>query len=115
MEPEDLKPNRTWARLIQKIYEVDPLTCPKCQGQTQILAFIEDEEMIEKTLKHLGLWNLKVRLLPEVKAPSVRIPIDDSDCQVPFSTPPFFPDPDCPVESTGFQPPSGFRGLLFLL
>jgi hypothetical protein len=27
--PEDLKPNRTWARLIQKIYEVDPLTCPK--------------------------------------------------------------------------------------
>ena len=32
LEPEDLKPNRTWARLIQKIYEVDPLTCPKCQG-----------------------------------------------------------------------------------
>ena len=26
--PEDLKPNRTWARLIQKIYEVDPLTAP---------------------------------------------------------------------------------------
>ena len=21
---------RNWARLIQKIYEVDPLTCPKC-------------------------------------------------------------------------------------
>ncbi len=28
LQPEDLKPNRTWARLIQKIYEVDPLTCP---------------------------------------------------------------------------------------
>jgi len=23
---------KAWARLIQKIYEVDPLTCPKCQG-----------------------------------------------------------------------------------
>ncbi len=23
---------RNWARLIQKIYEVDPLVCPKCQG-----------------------------------------------------------------------------------
>jgi len=22
---------KNWARLIQKIYEVDPLTCPKCQ------------------------------------------------------------------------------------
>jgi hypothetical protein len=33
LEPEDLKPNRTWARLIQKIYEIDPLTCPKCQGR----------------------------------------------------------------------------------
>ena len=22
---------KKWARLIQKIYEVDPLTCPKCQ------------------------------------------------------------------------------------
>ena len=33
LEPVDLKPNRTWARLIQKIYEVDPLTCSKCQGQ----------------------------------------------------------------------------------
>jgi hypothetical protein len=21
---------KAWARLIQKIYEVDPLTCPKC-------------------------------------------------------------------------------------
>ncbi|OGP95413.1 MAG: hypothetical protein A2157_18500 [Deltaproteobacteria bacterium RBG_16_47_11] len=29
LEPEDLKPNHTWARLIQTIYEVDPLTCPK--------------------------------------------------------------------------------------
>jgi hypothetical protein len=24
---------KNWARLIQKIYEVDPLTCPKCRGR----------------------------------------------------------------------------------
>jgi len=24
---------QNWARLIRKIYEVDPLVCPKCQGQ----------------------------------------------------------------------------------
>jgi hypothetical protein len=30
----------------------------------RILAFIEDEEVIEKILKHLGLWDLKVRPPP---------------------------------------------------
>jgi hypothetical protein len=42
LELEDLKPNRTRARLIQKIYEVDPLTCPKCQGGMKTISFIED-------------------------------------------------------------------------
>jgi len=30
--------NRSWARLIQKIYEVDPLACPKCGGTMRIIA-----------------------------------------------------------------------------
>ena len=30
--------NRSWARLIQKIYEVDPLTCPHCGGKMKIIA-----------------------------------------------------------------------------
>jgi hypothetical protein len=46
---------KNWSRLIQKIYEVDPLTCPKCQGRMKIISFIEDEEVIKKILKHLGL------------------------------------------------------------
>jgi len=67
----------------------------------RILAFIEDEEVIEKILKHLGLWgNIKVRPPANVKAPSLRISIDDSDSQVPFSTPPFYPDPDYPIHTS---------------
>jgi len=46
---------KSWARLIQKIYEVDPLICPKCQGRMKIIAFIGDEEVIRKIAKHLGL------------------------------------------------------------
>jgi hypothetical protein len=61
----------------------------------RILAFIEDEEAIEKILKHLGLWDLNVRPLPKV--PSVTICIDDSDSQVSFSAPSFYPDPEHPV------------------
>jgi hypothetical protein len=64
----------------------------------RILAFIEDEEVIEKILKHLSLWDSKVRPPPKVKAPSVTVSIDDSDSQVPFSTPTFYPDPIYPTD-----------------
>jgi hypothetical protein len=36
-------------------YEFDPLTCPKCQGKMSIISFIEDKEVAEKILKHMGL------------------------------------------------------------
>ena len=48
---ENAKSNRNWARLIQKIYEVDPLTCPKCQGPMRIISIIEDQEVIDKILR----------------------------------------------------------------
>ena len=35
VSPEQRK---SWARLIQKIYEVDLLTCPKCQASMKIIA-----------------------------------------------------------------------------
>ena len=50
---------KNWARRIQKIYEVDPLTCPKCSGKMKVIVVIEDKEVIKKILKHLGLWDLK--------------------------------------------------------
>ena len=49
--------------LIKKIYDVNPLICSKCQGRMRILAFIEDEGVIKKILKHLGLWEVKARPL----------------------------------------------------
>jgi len=62
---------KAWARLIQKIYEVDPLTCPKCSGTMKIISFIEREEIIEKILKHLGLWLIKKRPPPKIHSPPV--------------------------------------------
>ena len=50
---------QNWARLIQKIYEVDPLICPQCHGNMRIIAFIEDAALIQVILKHLGLWETK--------------------------------------------------------
>lgn|GEM_PF-3303449 len=48
---------RAWARLITQVYEVDPLVCSRCCGAMRILAFIEQSEVIEKILTHLGLWS----------------------------------------------------------
>jgi hypothetical protein len=32
---------RAWARLIKKIYKVDPLLCPECGGDMKIIVFID--------------------------------------------------------------------------
>jgi hypothetical protein len=50
---------RNWARLIQKIYQIDPLLCPKCQGPMKVISFIEDGELIKKILVHLRLWETR--------------------------------------------------------
>jgi hypothetical protein len=48
----------------------------------RIVAFIEDEEVIKKILKHLGLWEVKVQHPPKVKEPSLTIYLDDSESQI---------------------------------
>jgi hypothetical protein len=50
---------KNWARLIQKIYNVDPLVCPKYLGSMKIISIIEDGLVIEKILRHLGLWDIQ--------------------------------------------------------
>ena len=44
--------------LIKRVYEVDPLACPECDGEMKVIAFIEPPqgEVIEKILRHCGLW-----------------------------------------------------------
>lgn len=45
-----------WAEVITKVYETDPLLCTRCGGAMRIIAFIDQREVIEKILTHLGLW-----------------------------------------------------------
>ncbi len=45
-----------WARLIRKIYEADPLECPKCKGPMRIIGLISDPPVVRRILDHLGLW-----------------------------------------------------------
>ena len=43
-----------WAKLIKKVYEVDPLKCEHCGERMKIIAFIMDTTSIEKILTHLN-------------------------------------------------------------
>ena len=56
--------NKSWARLIQKIYEVDPLTCPRCRGEMRIIAFIEDYKVVKKILDYPGIYEFERKRLP---------------------------------------------------
>ncbi len=33
--------SQSWAMLIKRVYEVDPLCCPECGGPMQVVSFIE--------------------------------------------------------------------------
>jgi len=56
--PVRSRASQTWAMLIKRVYEIDPLICPRCSGQMKVVAFIEPPqgEVIEKILRHCGLW-----------------------------------------------------------
>jgi hypothetical protein len=74
---------RNWARLIQKIYEVNPLICPKCWGNMRIIISIEDPSVIRAILDHLGIWLVRSRPPPKIHDPPIREYADD-----------FYSDPD---------------------
>jgi hypothetical protein len=89
---------KNWARLIQKIYEVDPLRCPTCSGKMKVISVIEDEGVIKKILKHLGLWEVKPRPPPRViVSPKIaEYSIDYSTSQLPVSDKWLYVDPEYP-------------------
>jgi len=44
---------RAWARLLTKVYEIDPLMCPKCGSEMKVIAVIKEPEDIKRILRHL--------------------------------------------------------------
>ena len=44
-----------WAELLQRVFAVDVLACPKCGGRMRVIATIEDPRVVRRILTHLGL------------------------------------------------------------
>ena len=81
----------TWAMLIKRVYEVDPLACPCCGSQMKIVSFIErgQTEVIERILRHCGLWEGPLRTNAGPRAPP-----DESQVSTEPPDPHFVPDPE---------------------
>ena len=64
-------PSAKWRELIKRVWESDPLLCPKCHNEMRIVSLIDDPEVIERILRHLGLWEQGVRVLPARAPPEL--------------------------------------------
>jgi hypothetical protein len=84
---------KAWARLIQKIYEVDPLTCPQCKAAMKIISFIDQPGVVKQILQHLGLWEMQKRPPPKINPPPSAYYADE---QIPSYD---NVDPDYPFEA----------------
>jgi hypothetical protein len=49
-------PSPLWRECIKRVWEVDPLSCPRCHAEMKIISFIVQPEVIRKILVHLELW-----------------------------------------------------------
>ena len=59
------KRRQSWARLIQKVWEISPMTCPRCGGEMRVVAVITDPAVIDEILRHI---EKKGRAPPEGEA-----------------------------------------------
>jgi hypothetical protein len=44
---------RRWAEMLRRVYEVDPLVCPRCGGEMRVVGFITEPGVIRRILDHL--------------------------------------------------------------
>ena len=58
----------TWARLLRKIFEVDPLVC-KCGARMQIISFITEPRVVDRILRHRESEHCKTKDPFEPRAP----------------------------------------------
>lgn len=49
-------PSPMWRDCIKKIWEFDPLSCPRCHAEMKIISIIVQPEVIRKIMVHLELW-----------------------------------------------------------
>jgi hypothetical protein len=47
--------SKTWAMLIKKVWEIDPMECPKCKSRMKVTEILVNEYVVNKTLEEYGI------------------------------------------------------------
>jgi hypothetical protein len=48
-------PAKGWAAMIRKVYEVDPMRCPRRGGRMKVVAFLTEPPVVDRIIDHLKL------------------------------------------------------------
>jgi len=67
----------------------------------KVITLIEDEEVIKKIHKHLGLWEIKAGPPPKATGKTQEYHRDTSTSQLPVSDKWLYGEPEYPETSTG--------------
>jgi hypothetical protein len=79
-----------WAVLLKRVFLVDVLECPKCQGRMKIVAVVTAPASVRRVLEHLGLPSEAPRPRPARSPPQ----LDLTEGRGPSDA--FYPDPPSP-------------------
>ena len=61
---------QTWAQRLKRVFAIDIEKCEKCGSKMKVIASIEDPDVIDKILKHLGLvQSSRLRSSPHNRSP----------------------------------------------
>ena len=77
-------PSKKWRELIQKVGEADPLLCPHCHQEMRIVNLIDKAPIIERILRHLGLWKAGARVDTARDPPQPVKPVIEPGLNEPF-------------------------------
>jgi diadenosine tetraphosphate (Ap4A) HIT family hydrolase len=58
---------RRWANLIRRVYEVDPLVCPRCGAEMRVIAFITEPSLVKRILDHVRKRDRVSRSPPQLQ------------------------------------------------
>jgi hypothetical protein len=53
-----------WAELLKRTFEIDVLSCPKCQGRMKLIALVSEPKSIARFLRNLGEGTCAPERLP---------------------------------------------------
>ncbi len=89
-----------WAMLMARIFEVLPLTCPRCSQPMRIIAFISEPSTVRRILIHLHLPTTPPPLSPARGPPDPELPFGPADHDPGFDDYMVDEDPGFEVDQT---------------